>query len=42
MAFSKEAAEEGKSLSHKAAEVVEHLPEVVAPLPEQVSCHALH
>jgi len=35
MAFSKEAAEEGKTLSHKAAEVVEHLPEVVAPMPEQ-------
>lgn len=36
MAFSKEAAEEGKTLSHKTAELVEHLPEQLEKLPEQV------
>ncbi|KAJ9523234.1 hypothetical protein QJQ45_024023 [Haematococcus lacustris] len=36
MAFGKEAAEEGKTLRHKTAELVEHLPDIADHLPEQV------
>lgn len=36
MAFSKEAAEETKTLSNKTVELVEHIPEVVEHLPEKV------
>ncbi len=42
MAFSKEAAEEGKQISHKTAEVVEHLPQVVERLPQQVVPTSTH
>lgn len=34
--FSREVGEEGKTLSHKTAEIVEHLPEQVGHLPEKV------
>ena len=36
LAFSSEVKEEGKTLSHKTQEIVDHLPEVVDNLPEQV------